>query len=97
MIIFYEKLALFSVYPYKDGVCVEIYFQWMNMPPFVTDEKQSAVIRELNKINGISIPKEKIHKRPWFYLELIRDVESFDKFVDVFAELIEEYKLIDEE
>lgn len=64
---------------------IEIYFQHMkNRPPFDTEQNRLELLERLNKIRGISIPKEKVNGRPSFSISVLKDKVEFDKFKEAF-------------
>lgn len=70
---------------------VELQFQWMK-PPFEVEQKRMELLHRLNAIEGISIPPDRIRKRPSFALSLLQDATKVQQFVDTFDWVIQEIK-----
>lgn len=73
---------------------VEIYFQWYkHRLPFESEQKRLELLDKLNQINGVSIPVDKIDKRPNIPLNLLVDEKEYQKFLDIYRWFIEEVKV----
>lgn len=64
---------------------IEIYFQWYkDKPPFDSIEKRKEILKKLNEINGVSIPENKIDKRPSIDIKLLKDKSEYEKFIKIY-------------
>src|SRR6056297_799186 len=89
-----ESHQFISVYPLTRSTVIEIRFQYIG--GFLdTDEKRKEIQERLNEIEGISIPDDKLRKRPSFDWSLFKSEEKMDKFIQIFKGLIEEIKEYD--
>jgi hypothetical protein len=91
----YERLALISLYAYTKVVIIEVRFMLMKPSPFDSDEKQREIIERLNAVPGIAIDRDKIHKLPSIDVAVLADHSAFDKFIEVFTGIVNEYKGVD--
>jgi hypothetical protein len=90
ILIWLGDLAIMNLYIYKFRVGIELPFQYMTPHPFDTDEKQLEIIEKLNALPGISIDRDKIHKRPNVDVVLLKNPETFEAFINVFREIEKE-------
>ena len=82
---------LLAVYSYGSSTKVEIYFQHFK-EPFRSEEKKLDLIAKFNSIPGIHIPEYAITRRPSFDCKLLLKNENFEKFIQVYLEIISEIK-----
>jgi len=73
---------------------VEIYFQWhAYKKPFDKDELRLEMLEKFNRIEGISLKKEDINKRPSVRFEVLENGDNLNQFLrvmDWFIEKVEE-------
>lgn len=82
---------LLAVYSYDSTTKVEIYFQHFK-EPFRSEEKKLALITKFNSIPGVHIPENATTRRPSLDCKLLCKKESFEKFVQIYLEIISEIK-----
>jgi hypothetical protein len=64
---------------------IEIYFQWYkDKPPFDSIETRKKILGKLNEIKGVSIPENKIDKRPSIDIKLLKDKSEYEKFIKIY-------------
>ena len=83
---------LFSVWTYGR---VELQFQHMRRPPFSATEERKALADRLVAIEGVSISKSALSKRPSFGLGLLTDQGYLDKFLEAFDWVLTEIKKVE--
>lgn len=70
---------------------VEIYFYWyQRKPPFSAEEKRLELLKRLNTLSGVSIPRDGITKRPSFPLSVLGDKTSRQQFLAIFDWVVQE-------
>jgi hypothetical protein len=70
---------------------LEIYFQWMlKRQVFMNEEKRIELMKRLNTIPGVSLPKESITKRPSIKLAVLSDGDNVKRFLDIYAWYLQE-------
>lgn len=70
---------------------IEIYFQWYkDKPPFDSIEIRKKILEKLNEIKGVSIPEDKIDKRPSIDIKLLKDKSEYEKFIRLYDWFFEE-------
>ncbi len=81
---------LFAIWTYGK---IAIYFQWYKeKPPFDDIKKRLELLEKLNTIKGVNIPESKIDKRPSFPIQLLKEQEEFEKFINIYEWFLEEVK-----
>jgi hypothetical protein len=69
----------------KKQIGVEIYFQWYSgKPPFDSEEKRLELLSQINLIEGVSIPIDKITKRPSIPLSKLEKELNLQNFLNTF-------------
>jgi hypothetical protein len=77
----------------KSGrVAVRFGYIMKKKPPFATDDKRLDLLRRLNEIPGVSLPKDSIGKFPRIPLSTLADPKALEQFLEVIAWTIEEVK-----
>jgi hypothetical protein len=72
---------------------VEVQFQWLlTKPPFDSLAKRSELQDRLNAIEGISMPRDRIEKRPSIRLGVLARPEVLDRFLQVLDCLVAEIR-----
>lgn len=84
----------FSVYPWMKNVRMEIYFQYFKKP-FDTVERRKPLAVRFEKALGISIPEDKLTKRPGFDFSRLQDENRYKAFLQVFKDMIEEIRKLE--
>lgn len=80
----------FSLWVYRKGT-IEVNFQYLkNYAPFNLVEKREELFKKLNTIPGVSIPLEKIEKRPSFQIDQLKDRIQLDRFLKIIEWVLEE-------
>lgn len=82
-----EKHQLSSVFTSltKNQIGIEIYFQWyLGKPPFGSEEKTLELLSQINLIEEVSIPVDKITKRPSIPLSKLEKESSLQNFLKAF-------------
>jgi len=74
---------------------IQIEFKYME-PPFNTEEKRHELIDRLNKIQGVSIPLNKINGEPSIPIELFYDENKLKQFIGTLDWIVEEIRSIRE-
>lgn len=70
---------------------VEIYFQWLQgKPPFDSEAKRLELLRRLNDLPDVSLPKTTITKRPSIYLSTLYDETSRRQFLEILDWVVRE-------
>ncbi|NLF42591.1 MAG: hypothetical protein GX587_07845 [Bacteroidales bacterium] len=70
---------------------IEIYFQYyLQKLPFDKIEKRQELLKKLNKISGISLPENKIDKRPSFDLDVLLDEIKLNEFLKIYDWFLDE-------
>jgi hypothetical protein len=87
-----SNYPLFNLYIYTKKIMIELPFQWFK-PPLDADERQIEIVGRLNSIIGINVPKEKIHKRPSFLVNVLGDDSALEMFIAVFDKVIADMDL----
>ncbi len=73
---------------------VEIYFYWYQYKaPFNTEEKRLELLKRLNTLPGVSIPRAAIAKRPTFPLAVLKEKTSRQQFLTIFDWVVQEIQL----
>jgi hypothetical protein len=87
---FKDKLYwLFAIWTYGK---IEFQFQHMKkIPIYDKIEKRYELLEELNKIQGISISKEDIERRPSIPLNVLSNKSALNKFLSIWDNVIKEY------
>jgi hypothetical protein len=70
---------------------IQIEFKYME-PPFNTEEKRHELIDRLNKIQGVSIPLNKINGEPPIPIELFYDENKLKQFMATLDWVVQEIK-----
>lgn len=70
---------------------IQIEFVYME-PPFDAEEKRQELMNRLNKIQGVSIPLNKINAEPPISIELFYDKNKLRQFKDVLDWVVQEIK-----
>lgn len=79
---------LFAVYTYG---AVEIYFQhYRGKAVFDSEDKRRELRDRLNQIEGISIPDDRLEKRPRIELAVLQPQRSLRQFLEIFDWFIAE-------
>ena len=82
---------LLAMYTYTK---VDLCFQWyQHKPPFDSEDKRRQLLAKLNAIEGISLPKDAITRRPSIALGTLRDESVLQQFLQVFDWVVEEIRL----
>ena len=64
---------------------IEIYFQWYkDKPPFDSLETRKKILEKLNEIQGVSIPENRIDKRPSIDIKLLKEHSEYEKFIKIY-------------
>lgn len=85
------KHQLFAVWT---SGSVEIYFQWYaGKAPFDSEAKRTELLSRLNSIPTVSIPASAIERRPNIPLSSLVDELALERFIGVFAWMIQEVEL----
>ena len=82
---------LLAVYSYGSTTKVEIYFQHFK-GPFRSDAKKRELLAKFNSIPGIQIPDNAITRRPSLDCKLFLDKNNFERFMDIYHEIVSEIK-----
>lgn len=90
-----RKHQLLAVYSYGSTTKVEIYFQHFK-EPFHTEENKKKLLHKFNTIPGVDIPESAITRRPSLDCKLLLDAESFEKFAQIYFEILAEIKKYEE-
>jgi hypothetical protein len=83
-----EKCFSFVFYTYGK---IELQFQYYQIP-FNDEPKKLELLNRLNKIKGVSIPDEKITKRPSISMDLLFEESEYQKFIDAYQWYFDEIK-----
>ncbi len=86
-----QRHLLCSIYNLRKKSVVEIYFQHMKQP-FTTMEYRQKLKTSFERIPGVSIPDDRIDKRPNFDVQLLSEDISFDLFMETMATYIEDIR-----
>jgi hypothetical protein len=81
-----ESHQLISCYNTATKTLIELQFQYFKAP-FDTVDSQRPFLEKFRDI-GIIIPVEKLRKRPSFEWSKIQDGNAFDRFIDIFKEML---------
>jgi hypothetical protein len=87
-----ETGYLFPFVVYTNGA-VEVQFQWLArfpQEPFGAEEKRRELQARLNQIDGVTIPDDRLEKRPSFPLEALVAPPSLERFLAVVEWAFEE-------
>jgi len=88
----YDNIPYWTFAMWTSG-SIEMQFQWMRtQPAFGSESKRFELLDKLNAIPGISLPPDRINRRPSFRLELLRDEAVLDRFLAVVKWMVEEIK-----
>ena len=68
------------------------FFVNMTTPPFDDESLRLELLRRLNEVPDVSITADKVTKRPWFYLSLLKDDAALERFLGVLDWIVEEIK-----
>jgi hypothetical protein len=80
-----ETGYLFPFVVYTSGA-VEIQFQWMArfpQEPFGKEEKRRELQGRLNQIDGVTVPEDRLEKRPSFPLQVLEAPGALDRFLEI--------------
>jgi hypothetical protein len=61
-------------------------------PPFTSSEYRQKLKSSLERISGVTIPNDRLEKRPNFEAGLLADAANFDLFIDTMKTYIEDIK-----
>ena len=74
---------------------IELYFQWHSYKkPFDSDELRLEMLEKFNQIDGISLQKDDINKRPSIKFEVLAKNDNLDQFLEVIEWYMERVKKI---
>ena len=84
-----NKHQLLAVYSYGSTTKIEIYFQHFK-EPFRSEEKKKELIAKFNSIPGVQIPQDAITRRPSLDCKLFINRNNFEKFLQIYKEILDE-------
>lgn len=84
----------FAVYSGSKGdPVVEIYFQWhAAKPPFDEEAKRLRMLEMLNAIEGVSLPRDSLLRRPSIPLATLVEGDRLDRFLRAFDWYVQEVR-----
>jgi len=72
---------------------IEVQFQWLrSRPPFDNQSKRMEFLEKLNQIQGISIPSDRIDRRPSIPLSTFRDDSAFEQLIEALDWAVQEIR-----
>ena len=86
---------LLAVYSYGTSTKIEIYFQHFK-EPFRNEAKKKELLAKFNSISGVQIPENSITRRPSLDCKLFTNQQRFEKFTEIYFEMINEIKRYEE-
>jgi len=84
-----SRYQIFGVYNSSKNTFVELQFQYMR-EPFDTLEYREKMQSAFNKIPGVNIPDDRLHKRPSFPVDYLEKEETYALFIDAIKEYHED-------
>ena len=85
-----EQYYPFAIWTYGK---IEIQFQWlMNKSPFNDEMKRKEILKRLNQIPGVEIPKKAITRRPNIFLSTFKDASSLGQLLETLDWVVQEIK-----
>ncbi len=89
-----QSTQLFGVWTYGK---IELQFQWYNTPPFNSLEKRFEFMTLLSQIDGISLTKEQVTKRPSINLQVLNNETSMNKLLESYDWFIDELRRVSDQ
>lgn len=86
-----QRHQLFVVYAYKNGLKIELYFQHYKEPYFDINKK-NEMQSKLSNMLGIKIDKDKLNKRPSFSIDILKDKDVREEFINYYLSIVDEIK-----
>ena len=81
---------IFSIW--TDGK-IEIPFQWMKKKKaFSNVEMRKKILSRLNQLEGVNIKDDRIDKRPWIYVKVLKNKDNYTKFINLMDWILDEYE-----
>jgi hypothetical protein len=77
---------------YTDASVTILFSYLYEAPPFDDESLRLELLRRLNEVPDVSITADKVTKRPWFYLSLLKDDAALERFLGVLDWIVEEIK-----
>jgi hypothetical protein len=91
VILYYSKSFFLNLYVYKEQLYAAICLQYLR-EPLDSNERQLELIKKFNDIPGIMLGNDKLRKRPSISLSVLTDNAAVERFVKIYAEIIDIYK-----
>jgi len=81
-----------TIYVWTYGMIGVPFGYMMSRPPFDEESKRLELLRRLNQISGVNIPKDKMDKFPGIRISVLKDKTAFGQFMETLDWIVQEIR-----